>query len=243
MSPEIPFREEKMLTMHARGRGRAEAGRPIVMQAVRGIKDPERIREYLSGYMGVVEKSLEDIGIVSPIDLGIHESFMHVVVQDPFISGTTGIEGLNDGMRLHDIDLYHEGLGKSHWNHYRDGHKIGVAFARANIRQGKFEAMAEEEVLAMQHRQLARDEVKTWLTSRGIATLDPQVVIHLHPIARLSFAHVINYGEEGLGAFRQSLEERVRRNEYYTDEKKDELISGIDRSMGFAKGIRGRMRS
>lgn len=229
----------KMLHRFEQGEHRALSGKPIVVDAVRGIKDTAEVNSYIMGYMGPVTAALSEIGITTPQDLGIHESFMHVVVQDPKIEGTTGIEGLSDGMRaIERREKEYQHLGESSLNHYVDGHKIGFAFARANIRKGNFRAIAEEEKIPFDLQKQLHPEIQKWLEGQGLSKIKPEVVLHLHPFAREVFAYVIENGEQDLESFRKDISERVRKNPHYDTDAQERIIKGLTNTVTFAERAR-----
>ncbi len=229
----------KMLHRYEQGVHRAEAGKPIVVDAVRGITSPEIATAYIMGYMNSVVKRLAEIGITQPDQIGIHESFMHIVVQDPKVEGTSGIEGLSDGMRLNvpKSDEYKH-LGKSPLNHYQDGYKIGFAFALAKTRRGDFELLPAEPEISPTQKTALNTEIKEWLEGKGVTWTDAGIVLHFHPLARLSFAYYLNNGEDGFEEYSQGLSERVNKNTDYSTEQKQAILEGIERSFKFAKKVK-----
>lgn len=228
-----------MLRRFEQGENRARAGRPIVVDAVRGIKDPTEVTSYIMGYMKSVTSALAEIGISNPQDIDVHESFMHIVVQDPKVEGTTGIEGLSDGMRaVTSRDEEYTHLGQSPWNHYRDGHKIGLAFARANVRRGSFAAIASFQDIPEDSQQQLLPEIQMWLESQGIAKIKPEIILNLHPVAREVFAYVVENGDEGLDTFNRRMIERVIKNPHFEASKRAEIIGGIGKTAKFAKRAR-----
>lgn len=229
----------KMLHRFEQGENRALAGKPIVVDAVRGIKQPFEVASYVMGYMNSVTSALTEIGITDPQEIGVHESLMHIVVQDPKVEGTTGIEGLSDGMRaVASRDSEYTHLGQSPLNHYRDGHKIGLVFAKANARRGKFAAIANFQDIPEDFRQQLLPEIQMWLVSQGITKIKPEIVLNLHPVAREVFAYVVENGDNGLEAFTHQTIERVIKNPHFEASKKAEIIGGIGKTAKFAKRIR-----
>lgn len=221
---------ERIHSMHSIGRKRAMAGRPIVTEAVIGIRNRERVREYLFGYVGFVEESLAEIGIEGPASLGIHESFQHVVVQDPTVEGLSGIDGLNDGMRLKEEDDSFGSLGYGESIHYQDGYKIGSAFARANVRKGNFEAIPIAQKISQEGTQMIKPVIKGWLEENGALKFDPSIVLALNPVVRLAFAYCISNGNAGFEDYSKKLLERLEANTEYSDEVKKLIAEGINRS-------------
>jgi len=224
---------ERIYAMHATGRRRAISGRPIVTEAVLGIQQRERIREYLFGYISFVEESLAGIGIEGPSDIGIHESYQHVVVQDPSVEGLSGIEGLNDGMRLKEEDVSFSTLGYSEAIHYKDGYKIGTAFARANVRRGNFEAIPAMHDISDRNVAMIKPEIDTWLNDY-CSKLDKDMILFLNPIVRLAFAHCVMNDNSDHSQYLSNLIDRVEKNAVYSGEVKKNLIQGIKRSPNLA---------
>ena len=218
---------EKLDTNFAKGARRAAAGRLPIIQAIREIKEPDRIREYLYGYMGVVVDGLSEMGITSPTDLGIHESFQHVVIQDGDMSLTSGIEGLRDGMMGVGEVVEHERLGRSPWNHYRDGQKIGFAYAQSLVRQGNFESLTSESEIPEERRKVLLGDIAHWFDLKGIKGMRPDMLLHFHPIARQVFAHIALNGTDSFDQFEVYLIDKVNKSPYYSPEKKKEIIAGI----------------
>lgn len=229
--------ESQMLRMHAQGRNRALQGRPIIMEAVRKIKNPERVKEYLAGYVSGVELVLEEIGVFSPEQIGVGESLMHVIVQNPNVS-IAGIEGLTDGMRGVEKTTNHSFLGKYFLNHYEDGFKIGNAFLQANLRKGNFEALAHSKEIAPTRRGLIYEEIRNWLENHGFRKTNPDVVAYLHPLARLAFAFFVNNGEEGFENYKKSLEEKVEKDTSLTIYRRQEVLFGIEQGFRLAKNMK-----
>lgn len=238
MSHERVVSPEKILKMHATGRKRAMSGRPLVVEAVREIKDTERVKEYLFGYMSFVEEALADIGISGPDDIGIHESFQHILVKSPDLEGTSGIYGLCDGMSLKPLDDVYGDPGESAWNHYQDGHKIGVAFARANIRKGNFEAIAPFESIKRAQRDIIEPEIKKWLENNGITKYDPEIVLSLNPLVRLAFAYCISQGNGDFAEYSKNLFKKLDENTSYSGTEKEKIKSGINRAPSLAERVR-----
>lgn len=227
-----------MLQRFEQGEKRAHAGKLIVIDAVRGIQNPAEVTTYIMGYMKSVTASLSEIGITEPAQLGVHESFMHIVVQDPNVEGTTGIEGLYDGTRAVEPADIHSHLDESSLNHYRDGYSIGVAFARANARRGKFEALAGFDEIPKQLRELLSQEVKVWLKNWGIDASLPEFFLRLSPIARLSFSYGIVSGEKGFTDYSKKLKEKVMRDASIDQEEKEILAAGIKTSFDLSQQIK-----
>ncbi len=229
----------RMLRRFEQGEKRAQAGRPIVVDAVRGIKNPAEATTYVMGYMKSVTAALNDIGISEPYDIGIHESFMHIVVQDQKMEGTSGIEGMSNGsMAIANREAEYSHLGRSPLSHYRDGYKIGLAFARANMRRGNFAPIAHVQDIPEGVQQQLLPEVQTWLVGQGITQVKPEIVLNLHPVAREVFAYVVENGDERLEQFYRSIIERVIKNPHFDSNKKVEIIGGIGKTARFAKRAR-----
>lgn len=228
-----------MLFRFEQGERRAQTGRPIVVEAVRGMDDSTEATSYIMGYMRSVVSTLGGIGISDPQDLGIHESFMHIVVQDQRLEGTTGIEGLADGTRgIAPKDGEYTHLGQSAWNHYRDGHKIGFAFARANIRKGNFAALAHASQIPEQLQRELLPEMQAWLEGLGITQVKPELVLNFHPVAREVFSYIATNGNDGLEGFIGNTVDRVTKSSFYDDSKKAEIIAGIGKVTTFARKAR-----
>lgn len=229
----------RMLRYFEKGENRAQAGRPIVVDAVRGIRNPVEATTYVMGYMKSVTAVLNDIGISDPQDIGIHESFMHIVVQDPKMEGTCGIEGMSDGsMAIAGREEEYGHLGQSPLSHYKDGYKIGLAFAQANVRQGKFAAIANVQAIPEGVQQQLLPEIQLWLASQGITQVKPEIVLSLHPVAREVFAYVVENGDNGFDMFYRNMIERVIKNPHFDNAKKAEIIGGIGKTAKFARRIR-----
>lgn len=232
VSPEL------MLKMFATGKKRAISGKVVPISQLREISDKhERVKEYLSGYMSVVEGRLSEMGIDSPSQLGIHESFMHIIVQDDDVKGTSGVEGLVDGTRLVKFNQDHERLDKSAWNHYRDGYTIGLKFESSNLRVGNFEALAHEADIERRHLPMIDDEIGKWLSGNRLTSVRPDVLIHLHPYARLGFSYCINSGGEGPEDYLQQIAHRHDTNPSIQGLKAAHL-EAVRRGFDFARKIK-----
>lgn len=228
-----------MLRRFEQGENRAQAGRPIVVDAVRGIRNPAEATTYVMGYMKSVTAALNDIGISEPQDIGIHESFMHIAVQDQKMEGTSGIEGMSDGsMAIASREAEYGHLGQSPLSHYRDGHKIGLAFAHANVRKGNFAAITHVQNIPENTQEQLLPEIQTWLASQGITQVKPEIVLNLHPVAREVFAYVVEKGDNGFDEFYRNMIERVIKNPHFDADKKAEIIGGIGKTAKFARRIR-----
>lgn len=231
--------EELALTMHATGRRRAQGGKVVPVDVLREMSSkPQRVTEYLYGYMSQVEIALAEIGITTPTQLDIHESFMHIVVRDPELEGISGIRGLADGTQVvKQSDVYKQ-IEPSDWNHYRDGYKIGFAFARTNIRKGNFEALALEEDIPEDKQSLIKEEIGQWFVSKGITKLDPGVVLHFNPYTRLGFAYRLNNGENGFDIYLEMLSHRHDTNVDVTRDIKETNLLAARRGFNFASRIK-----
>lgn len=227
-----------MVRRFEQGERRALAGKPIVVEAVRGIK-PAEATTYVMGYMKSLTAVIGEIGITDPQEIGVHESFLHIAVQDQRVEGTSGIEGISDGSRaITSQESSYRHLGQSPWNHYKDGHKIGFAFARANTRHGKFAALAHAQDIPEELQQQLLPEMQEWLTNMDIHKIKPELVLNLHPVSREVFAYIVENGDEGYDAFSHQLVERVIKSPHYEGDKKSEIIKGIGITARFARRAR-----
>lgn len=230
-APEAP------VGMRKEGREQAISGLPIPTESVVEMKRGDA-RKYLLGYMGFVEESLSGIGIIGPETLGVHESFQHIVVQDRTVECLAGVAGLNDGMRLREVDGSYELLEKTDLNHYRDGRKIGHAFSKANVKRGNFGAIPAVADITSEKAQKILPSIKEWLVSKSVGNFDPGIVLELHPLVRLAFAYCINNGNEGFEEYSEQLLEKVENNQKYSDEVKNAIADGIKRGPAFAAKLR-----
>ena len=226
---------DRLDTHYAKGARRALAGRLPIIQAIRGIREPERVREYLYGYMSVVATGLSEIGITSPTDIDVHESLQHVVIQDGNMSLTSGIEGLRDGMMGICEATTYERLGTSPWNHYQDGQKIGFAYARSLVKKGNFESLGAEDAIPDERREVLMGDIASWLEANNISGMRPDMLLHFHPIARQVFARIAIHGSDSFDEFQIGLIDKVNKNPHYSAEQKKQIIQGIPQAKLFSE--------
>jgi len=195
--------EKKRRTMSLTGAGRAEAVSPIPLSAIGEIalKDPEPAREYLDGYMGVVERELLGVGISDPIELGIHVSIRHIVTQDPNMEGTAGIEGFNDGVT------------------------VGFEFRKSQLRKGRFNSLAPLKEIPEAKIEALKDEIGIWMRDNDVRGITPELVLFLHPYARLGLAYFHNAKGVELNGYLQEIEHRLRTN---PDNSHESILSKLE---------------
>ena len=213
--------------MSLTGAGRAEAVSPIPLSAISEIalKDPEPAREYLGGYMGVVERELLGVGISDPIELGIHVSIKHIVTQDPNMEGTAGIEGFNDGMQVVKPRVIHEQVGTSAKNHYKDGVTVGFEFRKSQLRKGRFNSLAPLKEIPEAKIEALKDEIGIWMRDNDVRGITPELVLFLHPYARLGLAYFHNAKGVELNGYLQEIEHRLRTN---PDNSHESILSKLE---------------
>ena len=228
--------DELVHNMLETGKQRASSGRLLPIQAIREIylKDPVRAHEYLYGYMSSVQEALSNNGIKDPDQLDIHESFTHVVIQDPKLEGTAGMEGLNDGMEAVESSQLYSGVGASMSTHYNDGYKIGVEYTKTLARKGIFEPLTYEEEIPKYLRNMLSAEIVKWLQEKNLESINSDVILHLTPFSRIGFGEYFKYNGN-LDLFVSDLTHRQITNAKLSQEQRDKNIDAARKGFIFAR--------
>lgn len=217
------------------GRTRALSGKYPLIGVVRELykKTPERATEYLYGYMSVVQETLVNSGISDPQQLGINESFAHVVIQDPRNVEITGIEGLVDGMKVVEPSNKYGRIGSSTHTHYADGYKIGFAFTREHVKSGRFEALTHEKSMSPMEKGVITDDIRQWIADNKIKGVTAEVILHLNPYARTGFSSFHN--NESLEHFLDRITHQQATNSELTKAEKEINIEAAKKGYNFAQ--------
>jgi len=195
-------------------------GEPFPLKAVKNVRrscmTPQGVQNYENGYITGLGKRIDDLKIKLPI-IEVKEDLSHIFAEDEGIKGLN--MGLARSIPSFPESETKQKVNTAK-AHYTDGYKVGWAIVTASeygnppildeipqdddehaiyvkARNGDFkdinyrDATFDGEIKKDRKRIILRTGISHWLFDKQVS-LDPELIVHFHPLVRLGFASAIN---------------------------------------------------